>query len=144
MNVDDTFLLKLLAELKAAATSWHSIEVLEEELLLEEAKLLFHLELLIDRGYLAYRSPRSADGRDLAARTDVGIDPGLFTRTSLLRLTAQGHEFAEDVLLQARQQAAYEAFRKPRFKTAPYVNPNAERGLVGIDDIRVVFKKDAD
>ena len=142
MQVDDTFLLKLLSELKTVETPWHSIEVFDEELLLDEAKLLFHLEMLIDRNYLAHRPAQSGGGPDLIERTDVTMDPWLFSRKSLLRLTAQGHEFAEAALAQARQQAAWGAFKKPRFRSVPYVQENVEHNMMGLDDIRVVFRID--
>lgn len=142
MQIDDTFLLKLLSELKTVATPWHSIEVFDEELLLDEPKLLFHLEMLIDRNYLAHRPAQFAGGRDLIERTDVSIDPWLFSRKSLLRLTAQGHEFAEDALAQARHQAAWDAFKKPRFRSPPHAKENAEHTMMGLDDIRVVFRID--
>lgn len=89
MKQDPEYLKRLLSALQACPSPWPSMAYLEEAGVTPDGKMLFHLQLLNDNGFI---QPIDKDSK-FGFMESVGEEFG-WTDTNL-RLTAQGHEFIE-------------------------------------------------
>ena len=103
MTPDVDYLKKLLNAFRDAPDPTTDIQELEKAGLdYHEARFEFHMELLLDQGYIASDSRRGGFG------LDKGADGGGQWSVIPLRLTASGHEFAEAL----NDSKAFETVRK--------------------------------